>query len=70
MGPAEKSGARCGGGGGRAVQAERNAAGLLLEGADLAADAVDEVADGERVTVEELPEAEELHLHTCAHIKQ
>ena len=70
MGPAEKSGARCGGRGGRAVQAGRNAAGLLLEGADLAADAVDEVADGERVTVEELPEAEELHLHTCAHIKQ
>ncbi len=70
MGPAEKSGARCGGRGGRAVQAERNAAGLLLEGADLAADAVDEVADGERVAVEELPEGEELHLHACARIKR
>ena len=70
MGPPEKSGAGCGGRGGRAVQAERTAAGLLLEGADLAADAVDEVADGERVAVEELPEAEELHLHTCVHIKQ
>ena len=53
-----------------AVQAKRNAAGLLLEGADLAADAVDEVADGERVAVEELPEGEELHLHACARIKR
>ena len=70
MGTAEKPGARCGGRGGRALQAARNSPGLLVEGVDLAADAVDEVADGERVAVEELPEGEELHLHACARIKR